>query len=375
MRGRFLWRAVTRTSPRGRAAVFGPAVLVAVALAVSRSAPGIEAPGVRSLYPLGLPFLHFGPLRPGDGDVLDLTIAYANTFSHSWQPNAIKTELGTVGRPFLRSEAEELHRRYPNDTLFFVDGEVTRVALFGAVSLGKGISVGLEIPWISFGALQLDQAIEDFHRAFGLPSSQRPDFPRDRFQVVLQAPNGPLEFFDRTPSAGLGDMVLTVSWRGETATRWHLAADAALKLPTGNPDEFRGSGSVDGGVLLGAWRSFGSSGRWTAQIECGVVVPGPYRASLPLILDPAPFLRLLLGVQARVGSGTVFSLAGVWEQSVLHGLNLGDVAAPNVQVSLGIAQRVFTRAYLELSVTEHIPRLGDTADVGAALQLRWGFPE
>ncbi len=374
MQGCFLRRARVRTFPRGGLASFSRALPVVLALFVSRSAPAIEAPGVRSLYPLSLPFLHFGPLRPEGCSDLDLTFAYANTFSHSWHPNAIKLEMGTQGRPFLRSEAEELHLRHPQDTIYFVDGDVTRVALFGALSLGKGFAIGLEIPWISFGALQLDSAVDGFHRGFGIPDSQRQWFPRGRFQIVLQAPDGPLHFFDRTPSAGLADIVSTLRWRGETAGRWHLGVDLAIKLPSGNPDEFRGSGSVDGGLLLGAWNSFGPRQRWTFQVEGGVVVPGPYRGSLPLPLDPAAFFRLLLGIQFRLGSGTTLSLAGVREQSALHRQNLGDVTATSGEVSLGLAQSLFGQGVLELSITENLPRLGDAPDLVAALRFRWGFP-
>ena len=348
---------------------------MALALLGPRSATAIEAPGVRSLYLLSIPFLHFGPLRPEGGADLDLTIAYGNTFSHSWHPNAIKLEFGTQGRPFLRSEAEELHLRHPQDTIFFVDGDVTRIALFAALPIGRGFAVGLEVPWVSFSALHLDSAVDGFHRAFGIPESQRQWFPKRRFQIVLQSPGGPLVYFDCAPGAGLSDIVTTLRWRGEMAGRWHFAADLALKLPTGNADELRGSGSIDGGLLLGIWKSFGSSERWTLLAEGSVVVPGPYRGSLPLPLDPATFFRGLFGLQFRIGSGTFVSLAGVRQQSALHRQDLGDVTAASGEVSLGLAQRLFGHGMVELSITENVPRLGDAPDLVAAFRLRWEIPE
>ena len=358
-----------------------PSVLLGLALlllAVPTSAQEPErapdAPGDRSLYPLRLPFLAFGPLRPGSETGVDIVLGQANTFTHSWHPKAIKNEFGTLGRPFTLAEAETLHARHPQDSIFFVDADVTRVSVVAALRLAPGLSAAVEIPWISFSAIHGDGFIESFHRAFGFgDSEERLSFPRNRFQIVLQSPEGPLRFVDRTPSSGLGDAVVTASWRGETTGGWRLEADLALKVPTGDADQFRGSGSVDGGLLLGTSRSFGSSKRWTFRAEGGVVLPGSTRGANPLALDPSAFFRLLVAGQVRVWSRTWISVAGVAEQSPLHRQSIGDVTAAGVAASLGLAQRVHGLGLLELSITEHLPSFGDTPDVAATLRLRCGF--
>jgi hypothetical protein len=131
-----------------------------------------EAPGDRSLYPLRVPFLNLGPLRPEGGTGIDITLAYANTFSHSWHASALKFEFGTLGQPFSRSEAETLHSRHPQDNIFFVDADVTRLSVFASLRLARGFSAALEIPWISFSAIRGDAFIEGFHRTFGLGDTE-----------------------------------------------------------------------------------------------------------------------------------------------------------------------------------------------------------
>lgn len=363
---------------RRLSSVLGLALLLLVLLAVPIGAQeperAPEAPGERSLYPLSVPFLDFGPLRPESESGVDITLASANTFSHSWHAKAIKNEFGTLGQPFSLSEAETLHARHPQDNIFFVDADVTRLSVHASLRLAPGFSAALEIPWISFAAIRGDGFIEAFHRAFGLGDTQaRLFFPRNRFQIALQSPNGALRFVDETPSSGLGDVVATTSWRGETAGGWRLAADLAFKVPTGDADQFRGSGSVDAGLLLGTSRDLGRSKRWTLRAEGGVVLPGPYRGANPLALEPSAFFRLLIAGQVRIWSRTWVSLATVAEQSPLRRQNLGNVAAASGGVILGLAQRVLGLGLLELSVTEHLPNFGDTADVTAVLRFRCAF--
>ncbi len=355
--------------------VFGCSVAAAVWLAwPACGAEPVAAPpfpGERSLYLLSLPFLQFGPFRPAEETGVDVSLMTANTFSHSWHPRAIKIEFGTLGQPFSRAEAAELHLRHPQDTIYFIDGDATRVSALATFSVGRGLSLGLEVPWISFDGPHTDSFIEGFHQTFGLGDSERPSFPRNRFQVVLQAPHGPLYFYDQTPTEGLGDIVTSLSWRKETAGRWRLAAQLALKLPTGDADQLRGSGSFDGGLLVAVAKGLGETERWTLRLEGSVVVPGPYRGSMPIGLDPSVFVRVLLGAQIRIGSSTWVSLGTAVEQSPFRKDNLLDVAQTAASVNLGISQRLFQRGLAEIWVTEHLPRYGDSADVGFGFRLRY----
>jgi hypothetical protein len=298
---------------------------------------------------------------------LELDAAYGNTFSHTWHARALHVERGLENAPFTREEAEVLHARHPQDVIAFVDGEVTRVALRAALGIGRGASVSLEVPWISFGALHLDGAIESFHGAFGLSASQRGFFPRGRFAIVQQRPGGGLEYQDETPRAGLGDAVLYAQLFRETDAGTRLGAQLAVKLPTGDADEWRGSGSFDAGILFGASRDL--SRRLAARIETGAVLPGRFRGRVAATFRPSPFLRLLGAIAWRPGPGTSLWAAAVLEQSPERRDDRGDAGRTGAEVALGVAWRV-GRAGVSLSLSENLPWYGDAADVAVRLALR-----
>jgi hypothetical protein len=350
-----------------------------MALALGTSAEASDplqfppVPVSRSLYLLDVPFLHLGPLEelpPPGWSALGIQVAYGNTFSHSWHATAIKSEFGTLGRPLSRAEAEELHARHPEDQIFFIDGEVARIAVRGGWRLSERIAVSLEVPFVSFDALRGDRAIEGFHEGFGLHDAQRPNFPRGRFQVVRQRPFGALEFDDRIPASGLGDVVGEVLFRSELANGTRLGAALSVKAPTGSADDYRGSGSWDGGITLGIGRSFGASRRTYLRLEAGVVRPGPFRGDVPLRLEADTFLRVLAAGQLRIGRRTFASLSVVVEQSPFRRDALGDGSLTAVEIGLGVSRTLGERTLLELGLVENAPMFGDAPDIALTLGVR-----
>jgi hypothetical protein len=354
------------------------AALVVAAIAAPLRAQPAEPPPLpvsRSLYVLDVPFLHFGsldeaPARPGAVE-LSFDANYANTFTHTWHAATIDREFGRTGEAFPRELAEELHRRHPQDAIVFIDAEVTRLALAGRVGLGRGISISLEVPWISFSALHLDSGIESFHRLLGLADFQRTLFPNDRFQIVRQRPFGELTYDDTVPRAGLGDVVAKASWRGGSGDGTRLSADVAVKLPTGSADDYRGSGSADVGVAAGISRRFFASRRLGLHLEGAVVVPGRFRGDVPTRLETAPFSRVLAGVDFRIGRRTFVSVSALREQAPYRNSSAGDSGRASVEIVIGLVRRFSPHVRAHLALTENVPRFGDAADVAVAVGLGW----
>jgi hypothetical protein len=359
-------------------------MIAALALALSCAASslataeepdfGPPVPGTRSLYLLDVPFLHFGPQdtrapRP-HAVAFDFDVAYGNTFSHTWHPEAIHAEFQRNGLALSREEAQTLHERHPEDVIAFIDGEVTRVALRGMYGFSERFSAALEIPWVSFSALNLDSGIESFHRAFGLPDGQRPYFPRGQFAIVRQRAFGRLEFEDRRPAAGLGDMTASLRYRDRVGA-FFVSADLVVKLPTGDADEYRGSGSADGGLLVGALYRFGATGAWGLRAEGGVVVPGGFRGATPTTFDVTAFLRFLVAADVRLGRRTFVAVTAAAEQSPFRHDALGDGADTAVEVTVGLSYRFSGRVLASLALTENLPRFGDAADLSATLSVRF----
>jgi hypothetical protein len=337
--------------------------------------PGPPLPGTRSLYLLDVPFLHFGPLdlsqpRPGTGS-FDLQVGYGNTFSHTWHPQAIHNEFQRNGLPFSLEEAETLHGRQTADFIAFVDGEVTRAALRGSWGLSDRFSLAVEIPFVSYDAVHLEGAIETFHGALGLYDGQRRNFPADQFVIVRQRPSGRLEYDNRMPAAGLSDVTATLRYRDRLESGLAFSADVTLKAPTGDANEYRGSGSVDAGVLVGALYRFGTAGRWGVRVEGGYVVPGSYRGHTVTTFEVASFARLLAAADVRVGRNTFLALSATWEQSSFRRDAVGDEAAPSLDVTLGISRRFGEHLLASLALVENVPSLGDSTDIALALAIKF----
>ncbi len=365
-------RRVVHRVRHTRAAALRLAVVAAIALPVSRRAAGqtdglgLEVLAPQNTYPLALPFLHFGGMtgaQPAPGELwVRAEGIYSNTFSHSYHADAIKLELGTRGLPFTLAEAEIEHQRHYYQAIFFIQAEVLRTALTAELGLFREVSVSLEVPYISFSAISADSAIMAFHRAFGISQAQRNDFPRDRFEIVLQPVYGPLIFDDQRPTAGLGDIVSTAKWRhpfGEVTSLW---ADLSLKLPTGSAEDFRGSGSADVGAMFGLTAR---SGPESWSLQGGAVIPGRWRG--PLGLDAAPFGRALAGTTRLLGRHRAISLSVTLEDSPLRRYHLAAVSQPAVQVVLGGVRSLGSWGALDLTISEHIPRFGDGTDVAIRL--------
>jgi hypothetical protein len=329
-------------------------------------------PGTRSLYVLDLPFLHFAPQRrmPNAGHFeVSFETAYANTFSHSWHPKAIHEELGRLGQAFTRDEAEELHLRHGADAIFFLDAEVTRLALRGAFGFGSGVAVAIEVPWLAWSALSLDTGIENFHQLVGLGSAQREAFARSQFVLVRQKPGGALEFDDRRPENGLGDATIALLFRRPLRPTWRFGAELTVKLPTGSASNYRGSGSFDAGLLIDVERSLGSRDQGTLRLEIAGVIPGRFREGGPLQLEVAPYLRASLLSQLRIGRSTWVSLSVTYEESPLRREATVDWASPAMEIALGLSQGLARGVRADLSLTENVPRFGDAPDIAIVLGL------
>ena len=337
--------------------------------------PGPPIPGTRSLYLLDVPFLHFGPQdlsapRPGTG-AFDLQVSYGNTFSHTWHPQAIHNEFQRNGLAFSREEAETLHSRHTEDFIQLVDGEVTRAALRGTWGMSERFSVAVEIPWVSYDALHLEGGIESFHKGLGLYDAQRRNFPADRYVVVRQRASGRLEYEDRMPAAGLSDVTASLRFRDRFASGLCVSADVTLKAPTGDPNEYRGSGSLDAGLLVGALRRFGADGRWGLRAEGGWVVPGSFRSGTVTTFEVTSFARFFVAADARLGRDTFLSLSGTWEQSPFRRDAVGDEAEASVDVTLGLSRRFGGHLLASLALVENVPRWGDSTDVALVLAVKF----
>jgi len=326
--------------------------------------------GERSFHVLHVPFLDFGPAdpdSPAPGRVTArLDAAYASTFSSTWHALTIHKALGRVDRPFAADEAAKIHSDFPQDRVFFLESDLLRIAGVARAGLTPTLSVSAELVWMSHDAIHGGSAVEAFHRAFGLEQSGRNEFPASSFAVAVQRRGREMTFDDRVPDSGFGDTTATLSWRPRQSSPWSYGADAAVKAPTGSARDLDGSGSWDAGALAFARRD---GRKWTVDGEAGVVVPGRWRSGPRLPV--AWFSRVLAGATRSFGPRTRAGVSATFEQSPFRRDDLGDLSRPGLEIALGVERDLSPRSSAALTLTENVPSLGDRADFGLALRLRF----
>lgn len=154
-----------------------------------------------------------------------------------------------------------------------LDGETTRFTLMARHGLFPHLEVGVKMPYIIHGGGFLDGFIENYHRTFGFQQGGRDQAPRNRLLYRYRQNGSGLVHID-TSGSGIGDISLMTAWQlyqkgGDN--RQGIALNFGLKLPTGDSDELRGSGSTDislwltgetKGSLAGGsrWSIYGSAG-------------------------------------------------------------------------------------------------------------------
>lgn len=165
---------------------------------------------------LNLP-LHTPHVPPPDGWEVSMQLEWANTFSRQ------------------------------TTQAYFVDGEVLNFHPRFRYGLEEGIELGAEIPLYARGGGILDDVVDAFHDAFGLPGAGRDRFGKDKYRALLTV-DGRTSTLDK--GVGVGDLE---AWGKiqlwDPADAWAAAAVAlTMKLPTGGTDY--GSDGVDVAISL-----------------------------------------------------------------------------------------------------------------------------
>ncbi len=136
-----------------------------------------------------------------------------------------------------------------------LDGEAYQAHLFWQQWLGNSFSVDAELPFIYDSGGFLDNAIDKWHDILGIGIDSRDDAPSNRLLHRYEDQEGRVALIDSSGS-GIGDARISARWHlnGRKQTGNLFALRAGVKLPSGDEDEFRGSGSTDYFLALEAVR-------------------------------------------------------------------------------------------------------------------------
>jgi hypothetical protein len=129
-----------------------------------------------------------------------------------------------------------------------VDAETRELRMAFGRTFANGYALQLELPYRNTGAGSLDSFIDGWHDFFGLPEGARPALPRDSLRIAYEREER-LLIDERSSHSGIGDVALRV---GKQLGSMGMTAWLGVKLPTGDADDWTGSGSVDVTAALAA---------------------------------------------------------------------------------------------------------------------------
>jgi hypothetical protein len=162
------------------------------------------------------------------------------------------------------------------DETLVLDGETTRISFDYRYGLSDRLEIGIRLPYVWHESGSLDSLVKGWHDALGLPLGSRRDRDNNQLEFSYSAATEALIDYQRN-SNGPGDIRLLAGWLLTDGPNYSSALRFGLKLPTGDADDFHGSGGTDGSAgIAGDWkRLFGVDG-----------LSGFYRAHLNYIGEP-----------------------------------------------------------------------------------------
>lgn len=242
-----------------------------------------------------------------------------------------------------------------------LDGETARLALTYYGVLAPGWDWNTELPVYVLGGGFMDDFIQGWHDAFGLPNGGR-EFAQDdqyRFRYV----RGGVTLLDaRNSGTFFGDMTAGIGWQALPL----IALRAQVKLPTGAASDLTG-GNTGGAFWADAALPFAEASAWSGYASAGVSV-NDRNDVLTALQEETLFFG---GGGLRFDLNTVWSLyADVSARSALYtGSELDPLNGVGIPAQFGVSAALNPRYVLDLAFQEDL-NPGASPDFGLRLTLR-----
>jgi hypothetical protein len=271
---------------------------------------------------------------------------------HAFSLNAITSSHSTV-------------EDFGGETLV-LDGETTRVTFDYRYGLSDRFEIGIRLPYVWHESGSLDSLVKGWHDALGLPLGKRRD--RDNNQLEFSYTDGSESLFDfQSNSNGPGDVRLLAGWLLTDGPNYSSALRFGIKLPTGDPDNFHGSGGTDA--------SMGIAGDWK-QIFGIEALSGFYRAHLNYIGEPDVLADRYKDFVGQLSLGAGYQLSRVVElrlqasgRTANYDSSIEILGQESAWITFGARFNLSSSYSLDLAVAEDI-KVRSAPDVSFMISLR-----
>lgn len=278
----------------------------------SEPAPVVRGPlGVTTNAPVIATMLQFPPRRATvleAGDVrLDATLAYSSMFENGRDP---------VSRVVF-------------------DGEIARAAAGACIGVGGDTDLEVSVPLVFATAGFLDEFIEAWHDALGLPNGGRGKRPRNDYAMHLDQ-GGRRAYELENDALLLGDVPVFVTTQvaDEARDGVGVALRAAVELPTGSASKGVGNGGFDWGGGLVLERSLGRFTFTAGAYRAAVSTPRSLREVDVELQD----LTTLHGtVETRWNDAASIVTGLRWSSAVTRDVFIEELDGSVLELDVGLA--------------------------------------
>ncbi len=125
----------------------------------------------------------------------------------------------------------------------FLDGQSNFLSIGFRYRFAENWDVDLSIPWRHHTGGFTDDLITEWHKLFGLPNADRDRYPADVLQYNVSLPGHQRALHQS--ASGIGDVQIALNRRLLRLDGGQLSVGTGVKLPTGESDEWLGSGATD----------------------------------------------------------------------------------------------------------------------------------
>src|SRR5688572_10081880 len=217
---------------------------------------------------------------------------------------------------------------------------------------------------VSYQGGFLDGTIESFHDTFGFSSFGRPAVRRNDVNLIYDLKTAQVSSFGTPTSGGFTDPTFGVRYVGIGLPEpWHLALEAAVKIPVNGERLLLSTGRTDYGLQASLQRR-GNRHAWYAN-AAAVYYAG---ASFPSRQDSQVIPTLIFGYEYAATGNTNLNMQAYISESVYRRrqTDLEELLGQKYQLSIGVRHR-YENMLFTFGITENLQNYNNTPDIGFQL--------
>ncbi len=253
---------------------------------------------------------------------------------------------------------------------FIIDGESYFLTLSYRRGVTDRLELGFDLPLVAHADGFMDNFVEGWHDTFGMSNTKRTG-PSNQLRFFY-ANAGTTQYDLSSPSVGIGDIQLTAAMplrKASDVDGLSVAVRSSLKLPTGDPDELRGSGAIDFSVGI-----YASDSRtlWQRRLDlsgfAGALLLGDGEVLSSIQRSAVPYGGIAATWHMTENLGITTQL---YAQGKYFDSDLEELGGNSVQLAVGGDYRLPKRGLsLSLALVEDV-FANATTDFALHFSLRW----